>query len=134
MHHEGNLTHASFPCIVKDSTSTSALQKTTLHYDGRLAHSIFPYNIGTHPFPKITLYHEGSPMHVSSPCNTSTSAFPKCTLHYDGKQAFAIFPSGISTSAVPKTTLHHEGILMHANSPYIIKESKRSIPLLMQYG
>ena len=38
LHHEGKLTHASFPY----STSTTALQKTILHNEGNLMHASFP--------------------------------------------------------------------------------------------
>ena len=64
MHREENLTHASFPSIMKESTS--ALEKTTtLHHEGKLAHASFPYSESTTALPKTTLHHEGNLMHAS---------------------------------------------------------------------
>lgn len=51
MHHEINITHASFPSNMKESTT--ALEKTkTLHHEGKLTCTKFPYITRTCAFPK----------------------------------------------------------------------------------
>ena len=51
LHHEGILTHVSFP----SSTSTREFITTTLHNEWNLTHFIFP--TGTSTFPSNTLHH-----------------------------------------------------------------------------
>ena len=66
MHHEGNLVHASFHSIMKESTR--ALPKTTtMHHEGKLACVSFPYSTRTSVFPKTTLHRERNLMHASFP-------------------------------------------------------------------
>ena len=46
--------HISFHSISKESTSTSALPKTTLHDVGKLASVSIPYSTSTSALPKTT--------------------------------------------------------------------------------
>jgi hypothetical protein len=98
---------------MKESKNTSSFQKTTLHCEGRLAHSSFPCRTSTCAFQKTTLHHEINIMHTSIPYSISTIAMPK--------------------NALPKTTLHHEGNLTHAIFLSIMKESTRTSSFSMHH-
>jgi hypothetical protein len=74
-------------CIMKKTTSRSALPTSTLHHKGRLSCARFPYS-------------------------TSTSALTRTTLHYEGNLMHVIFPSIVKESkrTIPleTTNCHHE--------------------------
>ena len=59
LHHEGTLTHASFPY----STSTSVLPKTTLHLERNVTYARFPSimkeSTRTSPFQTTMLHRKG---------------------------------------------------------------------------
>ena len=76
LHHEWNLTRASFPC----STSRSALPKITLHCEAN-------------PLPRNTLHHEQKLAPFRLPYGTSTSALPKATFHREGNLTHVVFLS-----------------------------------------
>ena len=76
LHHEGNLTHVSFPSLMKESTRTRPFQ---MHHQGNLIHTIF------HFIRK-----------------ERTTTMPKTTkLHHDRKLTCAIFPYNTKTPALP---------------------------------
>ena len=52
--------NARFPYIVKESTNTNALHKTTLH-------ASFPSSTSTSALPKAALHFEGNLMHARFP-------------------------------------------------------------------
>ena len=103
--------HANIPYVAKENKNTSALKNIALHHEGRLTHGSFPYNTRTNALPKTILRHEGNLTHACFPYimkeSTRTS---QLSMHCEGNLTHASFPSIVkeSTSALEKaTTLHH---------------------------
>jgi hypothetical protein len=57
--------------IMKECSRKSILTKTTLHHEGKLTHASFPYSTSTSVLPMTTLHYEGNIVHASFPswCN-----------------------------------------------------------------
>ena len=90
MHHEGNITHAIFHSIVKESISPFQTNDT-LHHEEKIASDSSTYTTRTSAFPKTTLCHERNIIHVNFPFTTSTNALTWNALHHERKIAPARF-------------------------------------------
>jgi hypothetical protein len=51
-------------CIIKESTHILS-KTTTLHHEGKLGHVIFPYSTSTSALPKTTLHYEENLTHAT---------------------------------------------------------------------